>query len=85
MCQNLVQEYVQGHGLETQFKKERPGYKWIRNFMRRNNLTMKKAEMISSARMGNTANPFIINDFYDLLEKVIYYISKYFNISINFS
>ena len=39
-------------------------------FLRRNKLTMKKAEMISSSRMSNTENPFIIYDFYDTLEKV---------------
>ena len=30
---------------------------------------MKKAEMISTARMVNTSNPFIIYDFYDTLER----------------
>ena len=50
--------------------KYRPGRKWFKNFMRRNNLSKKKAEMISSGRKSNTANPFIIYDFYDQLEKV---------------
>ena len=53
-----------------QFKNGRPGITWLRNFMKRNKLTHKKAEMISSARLSNTSNAFIIYDFYDLLEKV---------------
>ena len=36
----------------------------------RNKLTMKEADMISSSRMSNTGNPFIIYNFYDTLEKV---------------
>ena len=39
--------------------------------MDRNNLSMKKANMISTARLSATANPFIIYDFYELLEKEI--------------
>ena len=34
-----------------------------------NGLTVKKAEMISTARMTNTSNPFIIYDFYNTLER----------------
>ena len=40
------------------FKNQRPGITWIKNFMKRNHLTHKKAEMISSARKANTSNPF---------------------------
>ena len=46
------------------------GNTWLINFLRRNKLTMKKAEMISSAQMSNTANPFIIYDFFDQFENV---------------
>ena len=52
----------------AQFSNNRPGYKWIKNFLKHNRLTLKKAEMISTARMVNTSNPFIIYDFYDTLE-----------------
>lgn len=45
---------------------------WIKSFMKRNGLSHKKAEMISTARKANTSNPFIIFDFYDQLEQVIY-------------
>ena len=54
-----------------QFKDGKPGYTWLRGFLKRNKLTLKKAEMISSARMSNTSNAFIIYDFYDQLERVI--------------
>ena len=37
--------------------------------MKRNKLSHKKAEMISSARKLNTTNPFIIYGFFDQLEE----------------
>ena len=39
--------------------------------MKQNRLLLKKAEMISSTRKLNMANPFIIYDYYNLLEKKI--------------
>ena len=42
--------------------------------MERNKLTLKKAEMIRSSRIANTSNPFIIDDFYNTLERVKIYI-----------
>ena len=39
----------------------------MKNFMKRNRLSLKKAE-ISSARKLNTSNPFIIYDYDNLLE-----------------
>ena len=67
----MVGEYIKANELKIlQFKDGKPGYTWLTNFFKRNKLTMKKAEMISSARLSNTANPFIIYDFYDQLEKV---------------
>ena len=38
--------------------------------MKGNKLSHKKTEMISSARKANTANPFIIYDFYNLIDEV---------------
>ena len=38
--------------------------------MKRNKLSHKKAEVISSARKSNTTNPFIIYDFFDQVKKV---------------
>ena len=69
--QNLVKNYVVEHNLKTPFKNNCPGKDWIREFMNRNNLSLKKANMISSARKSSTANPFIIYDFYDVIENII--------------
>ena len=67
----LVQEYVRIHGLKTPFKDDRPGKDWLRLFMDRNRLSLKKANMISPARKSSPSNPFIIFDFYDVLENVV--------------
>ena len=42
----------------------------MKYFMKRNQLLLKKAEMISSARKSNRSNPFIIYDYYNLLENM---------------
>ena len=68
---DLVQNYVCIHELKTPFMNDRPGKDWLKAFMNRNNLSLKKANMISAARKSATANPFIVNDFYDTIEKVI--------------
>ena len=38
--------------------------------MKYNKLNHKKAEMMSSARKASTSNPFIICDFYNLIDEV---------------
>ena len=64
-------EYVKINNITAkQFKDGKPGDKWLKNFMKRNKLSMKKAEMISASRKANTANPFIIYDFFEQLEKI---------------
>ena len=68
---DMVKDYVLLHNLKTPFKEGRPGKDWLCGFMDRNHLSMKKANMISSARKSSTSNPFIIYDFYDVLEKVV--------------
>lgn len=66
-----MKEFIIENKIEVrQFKDNRPGMKWMKNFMKRNKLSHKKAEMISVARKSNTSNPFLIYDFYDQLEKV---------------
>ena len=67
---NLVKEYVEEKNMKTPFTDNRPGKEWLRLFMDRNSLSLKKATMISSARKAVTANPFVVHDFYDTLEKV---------------
>ena len=69
--QDIAHNYVVINNLEaTQFNNQRPGLTWIKNFMARSKLTLKKAEMISSTWKSNTSNPFLIYDFYDQLESV---------------
>ena len=68
---NLVADYIKINGIKAdEFKDGKPGDKWFKNFMKRNKLSSKKAEMISTARRANTSNPFIMYDFFDQLEKV---------------
>ena len=66
-----MHNYVVIKNLEAiQFNNQRPGLTWIKNFMARNKLTHKKAEMISSAQKSNMSNPFLIYDSYNQLESV---------------
>ena len=58
---DLVRDYVCIHELITPFKNGCPGKDWLKAFMEINNLSLKKANMISAARKSATANPFIIN------------------------
>ena len=51
---DLVKDYVTLHGTKTAFKENRPGKEWLRNFMKRNKLNTKKANMISCARRFGT-------------------------------
>ena len=57
--------------LITPFKNDCPGKEWIRGFMNRNKLSLKKATMISSARKSATENPFIVYDFFDVIADII--------------
>ena len=68
---DIVQEFVRLRQLDNPFKDDRPGKGWLRGFMVRNGLSLKKANMISAARKSATANPFIIYDFYEIIEKII--------------
>ena len=68
---NTVKEYVQLHELITPFKNDCPGKDWIRGFMNRNKLPLKKATMISSVKKSATGNPFIVYDFFDVIEDII--------------
>ena len=69
---NLVSEYLNKNNIVVPaFKDNRPGYDWFNSFMERNKLSLKKANMICSARKPATANPFIVYDFYDILREII--------------
>ena len=68
---NLVQEYIRANNIPSRFANDRPGAVWLKNFIQRNNLSLKKATLLSQSRRTATENPFIINNWYDILEDVI--------------
>jgi len=67
---NLEQDYVRANNLNTPFQDDRPGRNWFASFMKRRKLSTKKVTMISAARKAATANPFLIYDFYEVMEKL---------------
>ena len=67
---DLTRDYVRLHELKTPTN-DRPGNDWLRTFMERNGLSFKKANMLCAARKSATAHPFIISDFYDVIEEII--------------
>ena len=56
--------------ISTPFKYDRPGRTWMKAFMKRNKLSLKKASMICISRKSYTANPFVIYNFYDKLATI---------------
>ena len=75
----LVESYVQHNNHEKWKKvlkfKGRPGYPgpdWLKSFMDKNSLSLKEATKLSRAWYNATKNPFIIYNYFDLLEKTIH-------------
>ena len=68
---DIVQSYVTSNNIKTPFTNNRPGKDWVRDFMSRNKLSGKKANIISSARKSATSNPFLIYDFYEVIDRII--------------
>jgi hypothetical protein len=70
MVINTVQEFIESHNpvMQTPFLNNRPGHDWFVNFCRRNDLKLKNCEQLQANRQQNTSDPFIIYQFYDLLE-----------------
>ena len=67
---DLVKDYVSLHVIKTPFKENRPGKEWLRNFMKRNKLNTKKANMISYVCMPDTSNPFVVYNFFETIQKI---------------
>ena len=59
------------NNLTTVFKDGKPGRDWLLRFLKRNKLSTKKANMLSKACHSATANPFIVYDFYENLDRVV--------------
>ncbi|XP_046685094.1 uncharacterized protein LOC124370837 [Homalodisca vitripennis] len=68
---DVVKEYVEQNSLTVPFKDNRPGHDWYIGFCKRHKLSLKKMEPLEKARKINTSDPFLIYEFYDLLEKKI--------------
>lgn len=67
--QCAVREYVEINNLNTVFGKNGPGDDWFREFIKRNKLSLKKPEPLEAVRRRATGDPFIIYNFYDILEE----------------
>ena len=48
-----------------------PGAQWMTSYLKRNNLSLKEATKLSSARYNATKNPFVIFHYFDILEEAI--------------
>lgn len=51
-----------------QFKNNVPGDEWLSAFLARHNLSNKKPRSLEKSRVLATSNPYLIYEFYDLLE-----------------
>ena len=56
--------------ISTPFKYDRPGRTWMKASTKHNKLSLRKASMICISQKSNTANPFVIYDFYDKLATI---------------
>ena len=71
ICQEIIHQYILVNKIELkQFKDNIVGLMWIENFMKRNKLSHKKAEMINTVRKASTSNTFMVYDFYNLIDEV---------------
>lgn len=65
---DIVQLFVIANNLSTPFKDNRPGEAWFLNFKKRHRLSIKKPQGVEYAR-SNQENPFIIHQYFDMLEE----------------
>ena len=68
---DYVQDYVLARNLKTILENSRPRKNWLCEFMKRNKISLKKANLISAAHKSKTSNPFWINGFYDLIKEYV--------------
>lgn len=67
----LVQEYVNKNNIKTPFKNGRPGKDWFIGFRKRHHLSIKKPQSLEFARKKASADPFIIEEYFDSLNKTL--------------
>lgn len=67
----VLSEYVEVNDIDTPFNKEThlPGKDWFSNFMKRQNLKLRKLEKLEITRRGTTADPFVVFGFCTLLKQ----------------
>ena len=68
---NVTKEYVEQNALAVPFKDNMPGKYWFINFCQRNKLSLKNMERLEKCRRRATSDPFIIYEFYDVLENLL--------------
>lgn len=67
---HLVGDFCKINNIKTPFKDNTPGQAWWSSFCKRTNLTLKNAEPLQMNRRQNTADPFLIYGFYDMLKNL---------------
>lgn len=67
---DTVATFVKVNKLQTQFKDGRPGIKWFISFRERHKLSVKKPQAVEILRKIMT-DPFIVDEYFTLLKKVI--------------
>ena len=55
--------------LTTRFKDNMPGPDWVRSFLKRHKLSLKKGGQMQLARKNVTSDPFVIYRLYEVLRK----------------
>lgn len=66
---NVTKEYVEQNALTVPFKENMPGKYWFIHFCQRNRLSLKNMERLEKCRRRATSDPFIIYEFYDIVEQ----------------
>ncbi|KAE8745692.1 hypothetical protein FOCC_FOCC007576 [Frankliniella occidentalis] len=66
-----VSKYCIENNIKTPFKNNVPGKDWFTSFKKRHNLELKNPETLEKNRLKNTADPFLVYEFYDLLESTV--------------
>lgn len=67
---NVVGEFCVSNNRPNPFKDGVPGRDWYQGFAKRHDLKLKSLEQLEKCRLTNTANPYMVYEFYDILRNV---------------
>lgn len=67
---SLVGDFIRSNNMQTPFKDGSPKSDWLHEFMKRNQLSVKKTQSVEIGRR-RCIDPFVINGYFDLLEKTV--------------